>query len=123
MLGGNGRMKMDTVQRERVGARVTALRKERGWSQQRLAKEAGVSENTVLAVEKGTRQTQPDKLRRVLTALDVPERREGDLMLVDLPEDLQIFLRVAAQRLKSVPEQDRQRMLSDIYPRLLVDDP
>lgn len=113
---------MNTVQRESVGARVKALRLDRGWSQKRLGKEASVSENTVIAIEKGTKKTQPEKLRAVLDTLGVPLQQDDDQIVIQgMPEDIAVFLRVAAQRLSVLDPDRRARLLSEIYPRLLTD--
>lgn len=110
---------MDAVQREGVGARIAALRKERGWSQDQLAKEAGVSARTVYSVEKGERDPQPAKLRAILDALGVAEPQDGDLVIEGMPDDVAIFLRVAAQRLCVLDYADRAQVLAKIYPQLL----
>lgn len=112
---------MDAVQREGVGARIKALREERGWSQERLAEEAGVSARTVWAVEKGESIPQPKKLRAILDALDVAEPQNGDLMIAGMPEDVAVFLRVAAQRLSVLDYPARAQVLAEIYPRLLAE--
>lgn len=111
---------MDQEQREQVAARIKDARKGRGWSQRMLAEEAGVSENTVLSIEGGKRQPQDAKLRAVLEALGMPEPIDGTLSLEGVPEDVRIFLKVAAQRLKIMDPAERSRILADIYPRLLV---
>lgn len=113
---------MDLEQRKQVGDRIAEARKGRGWSQKRLADEAGVSENTVLSIEQATRQAQPAKLRAVLTALGMPEPIDGTMSMEGVPEDVRVFLRVAAQRLKVMDAPARARILADIYPRLLVTD-
>lgn len=110
---------MNDEQRAELAARVREARKNRGWSQARLANEAGVAENTVLQLEKGTRQTQPDKLRSILDALGITPA-ETILDLAGAPDDVRIFLTVAAQRLRVMDEIDRQRVLNDLYPRLLL---
>lgn len=113
---------MDAVQREGVGARVAALRRDRGWSQVRLAEEAGVSENTVISIELGKRNTHPEKLRAVLDALGVPlQQDENQIVIQGMPEDIAVFLRVAAQRLSVLDPDRRARLLADLYPRLLTD--
>lgn len=111
---------MDRQQREEVGARIKQARLDRGWSQRDLAEESGVRENTVISIEHGTRQTQPAKLRAVLDALNMPAPIDDSLSLEGVPEDVRIFLVVAAQRLKVMDEATRNRVLADIYPRLLV---
>lgn len=110
---------MDAVQREEVGARIKALREERGWSQQRLAEEAGVSARTIFSVEKGERMPQPLKLRAILDALEVTEPQNGDIPLEGMPEDVAIFLRVAAQRLCVLDQPARAQVLAKIYPELI----
>jgi transcriptional regulator with XRE-family HTH domain len=114
---------MDAVQRERVGARIRALRKERGWTQDELAEKAGVSSRTIFSVEKGAHVPQPAKLRAILDALDVAEPQDGGdlLSLEGMPEDVMIFLRVAAQRLCVLGEEERAQVLTALYPRLLAE--
>lgn len=110
---------MDADQRRSVAAKIVEARRRLGWSQARLAAEAGVSENTVLSAEQGTRATQEGKLRAILEALNlVPE--VGVLSLDGIPEDVQMFLRVAAPRLAALSEGRRARLLAELYPRLLV---
>jgi transcriptional regulator with XRE-family HTH domain len=110
---------MDTQQRRSVAAKVVERRKNLGWSQARLAEEAGVSENTVLSIEKGKHGTQPGKLAAVLAALDLTTGNA--LSLEGASEDVQNFLRVALSRLSALPEDRRARLLADLYPRLLMD--
>ena len=113
---------MDNEQRDELAAQVKEARDRRGWSQARLAKEAGVAENTVMELEKGARaarKTQAGKVRLILDALDVPPALSF-IDLADVPEDVRIFLTVATQRLRVMDEDDRNRVLSDLYPRLLI---
>lgn len=112
---------MDAVQREGVGARIKTLREERGWSQGQLAQEAGVSARTVWAAEKGEHLPQAKKLRAILDALDVAEPQDGDLKIEGLPEDIAVFLRVAAQRLCVLGYPERAQVLAELYPKLLAD--
>jgi transcriptional regulator with XRE-family HTH domain len=44
---------MEDVQHEQFGERILALRRERGWSPEKLAAEANVSLPTVRRVERG----------------------------------------------------------------------
>lgn len=76
-----------------IGERVRTARKARGWSQERLAKEAGVSPNTVLSIEKGKRQAQSGKLRPVLDALGLaPLTDEDKLDLTGVQHDARTYL-------------------------------
>lgn len=113
---------MDQNQLHQVGEKIKTARKERGWSQARLATEAGVSENTVLSVEQAQRTPQDAKLRAILDALELAAPADGALDLEGVPEDIRIFLRVAAQRLKVLPEARRAVVLAHLYPVLLLED-
>lgn len=110
---------MDVVQREGVGARIAELRKQRGWSQATLAEKAGVSARTVFSVEKGERNPHPAKLRAILDALGVEQPENGEIVLEGMPEDIEVFLRVAAQRLSILDYRDRAEVLARLYPTLL----
>lgn len=113
---------MDKEQRTQLGQLVKRLRKEeRGWSQVELAERAGVSANTVLSIERGKRETQERTLRPVLDALGVERPKDPVEMLdlKDVPQDVQTFLRVVIRRLKVMDDAQRNRVLSDIYPRIL----
>jgi transcriptional regulator with XRE-family HTH domain len=112
---------MDAQQRAQVAERIREARKVRGWSQARLAEAAGVSENTVLSMEKG-KNAQEGKLRAVLDALGIMPPAEGALTLDGVPEDVQIFLRVAAQRLSVLSPDARDHKLAMLYPQLISDD-
>lgn len=110
---------MNEEQRAELAAQVRQTRTDLGWSQAVLAEQAGVSENTVMKLEQGARATQPAKVRQILDALGVvPPMSVIDLEGV--PKDVQIFLTVAAQRLKVMDPTDRNRVLADLYPRLLI---
>ena len=110
---------MDEEQRAELAAQVREARTLRGWSQARLATEAGVSENTVMKLEQGARATQPAKVRQILDALGVAPVMSV-IELEGVPEDVRIFLTVAVQRLRLMEPEDRNRVLADLYPRLLI---
>jgi putative transcriptional regulator len=110
---------MNTVQREQVGARIKALRKERHWSQADLAEAAGVSERTIYSIENGQHVPQPKKMRAILDALDVQQPEEGAIVVEGMPDDIAIFLRVAAHQLGKLDESVRSRVLNEIYPKLM----
>lgn len=111
---------MDQEQRTQLGGRIRQAREDKGWSQAKLASEAGVSENTILSIEGAKRTPQDSKLRAVLDALGMATPPNDVLDLEGVPEDVRIFLTVAALRLKVLNESQRNRVLSDIYPRLLL---
>jgi len=56
---------------ETIGERVTRLRSEKKWTQDQLAKEAGIAQSTVNGVEKGARQKRPSSLIKIAHALGV----------------------------------------------------
>lgn len=113
---------MDHEQRKQVGDRIKAARTDKGWSQARLATEAGVSENTILSVESAKRTPQGDKLRAILDALGMAAPSDTNISLEGVPEDAQLFLRVAAKRFIAMTDPNqRARVLAEIYPRLLSD--
>ncbi len=110
---------MDATQMSDLGARVKAARDDRGWSQERLAKEAGVSPNTVGSLELGKHETQPEKMRKILNALGIHPTATV-LELGALPMDVQAFVRVSIERLLLLDDDTRARTLADLYPRLLL---
>lgn len=55
------------------GSRVRALRKQRGWSQEDLAREAYVSNTTISNLESGYYNPGASTLRAIAAALDTPE--------------------------------------------------
>jgi transcriptional regulator with XRE-family HTH domain len=59
------------------GTRLKELREERAYSVRDLAEEAGVSTDTITALEKGRRKAWPRNVRKLATALGVEPR---DLM-------------------------------------------
>ena len=71
---------------------IRALREEQAWSLQDLAREAGVSVDTIIAAEHGRRVLRPSSSRKIAAALGVTPR--------DLKDDRARYL-VAGQR---VPE-------------------
>jgi transcriptional regulator with XRE-family HTH domain len=110
---------MDDAQRQEVADDIKRLRKERGWSQAKLAEEARVDEDTVAAAESGRRRTQEGNLRAILDALDI-EPTAARLVLTGLPEDVDVFVRVVAERLRHMDSDRRAHVLADLYPRLLT---
>jgi transcriptional regulator with XRE-family HTH domain len=64
------------------GVRLRQLRRERAWSQRDLARQSGVSQDTITRLETGQREAQPRTMRRLAEALGVEPRelmkRSGD---------------------------------------------
>lgn len=63
-----------------LGARIRNARRARGWTQEKLAGEAGVGRDAVLRVEKGHRNARPSTISKVAGALGLDYR---DLMLAE----------------------------------------
>lgn len=72
-----------------IGARIRSARKARGWSQERLAQEAGVSPGTVSSVEAGNK-VRPGNLFSIRTALDITNDEPRNHS--DLPSSVQTTL-------------------------------
>ncbi len=53
----------------KLGRAVRALRRSKGWTQARLAEEAGVGRDAVVKLERGAREPRPATLERVGAAL------------------------------------------------------
>ena len=56
------------------GVKLRGLRRGRAWSQRDLARESGVSQDTIARLETGRREAQPRTLRRLADALRVEPR-------------------------------------------------
>lgn len=69
--------------RERVGARVAAVRQGLGWSQRELAEKANLAQETVSRLERGFRGVTLENLERLAIAMGVPF---SSLVQVDYPE-------------------------------------
>ncbi|MEW6636978.1 MAG: helix-turn-helix transcriptional regulator [Actinomycetota bacterium] len=63
-----------------LGRRIRNARRARGWTQERLAGEAGVGRDAVLRLEKGHRNARPSTISRVAGALGLDHR---DLLLAE----------------------------------------
>jgi transcriptional regulator with XRE-family HTH domain len=57
------------------GKRVQKLRLEKGWNRTTLATKAGVTVTTIRGCETGIKATQPEKVRKIATALGVSQKR------------------------------------------------
>lgn len=57
-----------------VGERVRHAREHLGWSQERLAEEAGVDRSYMSGIERGARNVSVLKLARIAAALSTPLR-------------------------------------------------
>lgn len=103
---------MDQQQRDDVARQIKTHREARGWSPERLAEEAGLSDKTVRSLEAGN-NVRPGSLGKVLAALgiepiaEVVERR-GE------PADVHGMLEVLRVLLMGMPEADRPEVIADV---------
>ncbi len=110
---------MNTEQRRELAARVRELMEQNGWSAARLAQESGVAENTVSGFLSGKKQTHEPQIHRMLAALGVPDKPQDLLVIDEVPEDVRIFMTVAARRLAMLDADERNAILAKVYPYLL----
>lgn len=102
---------MDEQTRLRYASEVRPERLRQGKTQDQLAKEAGVSRNTVASMESGGGVPQAEKLLRVMLVLGInPEAAD--------PEWLQEWWRVIAPLARRLPEARRGEVFGDIIVRL-----
>ncbi len=62
---------MGTANEAELGARIAALREQRGWSQRALAKVLGLNQSVLSRIEAGKRRVSATELEQVAAALDV----------------------------------------------------
>jgi len=88
-----------------LGERIFELRDERGWSQARLAEEAGISRATVVHLEGDKTRAALPTLRRLSRALgvSVPELR-GDIRLGESRPEI-------VEQLRALPAEQIRRLL------------
>lgn len=84
---------------------VRDLRNQKGWTQQRLAHEAGITQATVSTLEAGRRQPNMDSLQKIAKALGVSIDGliEGD----SRSDEIRYIERVFSQ----IPEEDKERIM------------
>lgn len=96
---------------ERIANLVRRARKSREWSQDDLAREAGVAPGTVGSVELG-RNVRPGNLRAVLDALGIDPAVMDDTptaATVAEDEDVQLVLDVIRKYLEGRPEGEERK--------------
>lgn len=98
-------MDEDERQQKTIGAQVRAARKRKHMTQKQLAEAAGVSENTVIAIEKG-RNSQELKLSNVMDALEM-EQVSTVAERVGWPREVSFAMEVVGISLMEMPEADR----------------
>ena len=95
--------------RKLLGQRLRALRKQRGWSQEKLGDRSSLSGKFIGEVERGEKSISVDSLYRVARALEIPLRELTDVCQEKGPtpgEDVEKVFALLAHRRK--PEQIRK---------------
>ena len=54
-----------------VGKKIKELRKQKKWSQEKLAAEAGISQSALSAIERGIKQPTVETLNNICNALNI----------------------------------------------------
>ncbi len=103
---------MDTEQRRAIAQQIREAREVRGWSPERLASEAGLSDKTVRSLEAGN-NVRPGSLAKTLEALDLePEseriEREG------VGSDVRLVLDMIQVWLSRKSPEDRPEAVYDL---------
>ena len=60
--------------RKRVGKNVSRVRREKGWSQEKLAFECGLHRTYISGVERGIRNPTVVVLEKIAKALEIPPK-------------------------------------------------
>lgn len=102
----------ETDQPETIGEQVRTARVRRHMTQKQLAEAAGVSENTVIAIEKG-RNSQQLSLSSVMDVLDIEPSSEV-AERAGWPPDVHYMLEIIGMSLMDMPPQERARATSRI---------
>ena len=90
--------------RKNLGDRLRAMRKQRGLSQERLGRRAGLSGKFVGEVERGEKSISVDSLYRIAVALEIPLRELTDVSTAipgQRPETEQLLALVGAVHSRS----------------------
>lgn len=93
--------------RKRLGQRLRTLRQQKGLSQERLARHAGLSGKFIGEVERGEKSISIDSLYHVAVALDIPLRELTD---------------VRADKPAGVPTEDAERIFALVSGRRRPED-
>ena len=93
--------------RKFLGQRLRALRKQKGFSQERLGRRSGLSGKFIGEVERGEKSISVDSLYHIATALETPLRE-----LID----------VRADRTGAVPSEEAEKIFALISGRRRADD-
>ncbi len=93
---------MAIEQTQELVAQIRRARKARGWSQAKLAEEAGLAPNTVMRLESGER-VRPGSLTAALSALGIEHLSDAAVAPSLLPSSVQLVLEVTERWIMSLP--------------------
>ena len=106
-----------------VVTRVRAARKARGWTQKRLAEEAGVSLRTVQYFEGRTSAPQPENLRNMTRALGLTSNNDDEVAEAtrsEWPGEVRVFLDMMGAYLMTMPEGARMTVIHDLTRQIFL---
>ena len=97
-----------------IAAQIRRKRKTLGWSQDRLAEEAGVAPGTISRVEQGMK-VRPGNLHAIRTTLGLPDG-DGEQPAADDPREgrVQLALDLTEKWLRALPEGEVDAAIEDL---------
>lgn len=107
---------MDTQQREAIARQVRSEREMRGWSPERLAKEAGLVDKTIRSLEAGN-NVRPGSLAKALAALNIEPISEAAERGGE-PADVHMVSEVVKMWLMGMPESERPAAVFELMKHL-----
>jgi len=108
---------MDQQQRDAIAAQIRTNREMRGWSPEKLAEVAGLSDKTVRSMESGN-NVRPGSLAKALAALDIEPAAEVAERRTE-PADVHIVMEVMKIWLTRMPEDGRPQAVYDLMQYLM----
>jgi transcriptional regulator with XRE-family HTH domain len=104
---GESRPRSEAGRGHHVGRRIRELRRERGWSQRRLGKEAGVVQQNLSLYERGLADPRLETLARLADALDADVRIVPRTTTADEPLTIARLLEYVDRQIERTLERDR----------------
>ena len=88
-------------------------RKARGWSQARLAEEAGLAPNTVSRLEAGEK-VRPGSLTAALAALGIEHLSDTPVPRQEMADSVKLVLEITEQWVRSLPADEVDQAARDL---------
>ena len=101
-----------------LGQKLRKIRKEKGFSQQKLAEKLGYKSNSYIAdVEKGEFIPSEEKLKKIAKALGIPFSQIKDILIESKLEDLGIKEKALQELFKDTPKlpKSEKRKIIEVY--------